>query len=857
MVGINKTIFDWAEKSGKHGLLKNISWFDNAAKAALEKSLGERDDIRYAHSVELCEKIWSTYPELGVCPMLSLLAEAEYNRSFYPKYRDHVTHSLKVFLLGLFAYEENRKIKDIFEDSNIDENAFIRTWMVVSLWHDMGYLVENNAFVTFSTYGEEIISKINEKLKCSISHIVKGIEPETETGFYSASGVSPLKIDSIAEVESDKNFKKLKYCGDASCLTSSRSVNSIQVLYEHMEHVETLEGIPKHKNHGIFSALLLLILWDKFDELFASTSDFLNQKSGSPEAKLLGGAENKISSLCEKIENEKSQSIIMQAAQAIALHSINKNVIDHKALTDKKIDIASFAIKTSITGRYKPLPFAYLLKLIDELQDWDRHKYNVPDLENLVPGGEDMDIEINRKHIGLWLRVDDITFKNPEHKLSKFKVIENKLSQYIELDRLLRGLKASQIEPRLSDITKTDIIDIFYNVSHRELMDCVRDAFRCTQIELLLYNRTDDRLQLLHSDGKISNIGDELHAIAYEKFREQNSFDGIEIHGERLALALISTHVGAIGFILLHKDQNASVATQEKFLNNYGMLYGALVLKALQIAVKSATDEPDSTKALGALSKNVKDYIPFGDNDCISIFLDIRKLSALLDDSSVNGNRQLLQLIHEFSIDVEIISKKRHGMISSHFGGGMLITFQAVSPQDRDSSCCRAVCAMIEIRKKFDSLVGKIFKGSADLIKNKIKIGMGACAGTAFFSAFGYSSCIYYTGVGDDISFAKKIEYISGRFSSEITGSEEMALEDKILVSQAVYKGCKKGKITIGAETKEWVKFLPVTNATVNHYSGKNNVGAIFHVSDLNKDICPLLHDNANAAPCYCCTTQR
>jgi class 3 adenylate cyclase len=839
MEGINKTIFEWAKKSE---ILRNTGWFNRETKSLLERALGERADLRFVSSIDLCKKIWANYPELGTSPMLFLLGEEEYNRSFYDSYRDHVTHSIKVFFLGLFIYEKNVKIKEMFCDS--DKDDFVRIWMVSALWHDVGYLFENNLSSEFDRYINNMISNINIQNKNILSNIIEDLSPAIENAFYRESNISPMSIKDIDEIESQKIFDKLKNIGIYTQLTSDRTVNAIHILYLHLQTADALDNVPSHKDHGIFSALLILLLWSKFDELINSVVEFITNQTGTPTVELLVEANRQILDLYEKMQAKRSQSIILKAAQAIALHNISKEIKSEKL---EKVSLDSFNIKVLNNRNYKSLPFAYLLKLVDNLQEWDRTTFSVPTLNNLSLGGEEMDIQILNDYIGIWFQDDDLTFKNPEYSSSKFCKIKNNLSQYIEVGELLRGLKASQIQPRIADDNNYQIIDIFYNIYHRELMDSIRDTFRCKSVELLLYNTSLVRFELLFSDGTTMRISDELEKLAIEKYKVQNSVNNVLVDGENIALALISTNVGAIGFLLLHGVPNASNNKQEKHLNNYGMLYGNLVLKAVQEAVHSAMDDFDSTITLKNLSSSIGKYIPFGERECISVFLDIRKLAQLLNHQIINRNRKLVQLIQRFSNDVEIISKNHGGMIMTHFGGGMLIIFQALSTKDRDAACCRAVCAMIEIRNKFNSLVSNLYKeshaGGETII---IGMGMGACAGKAFFTSFGYSSCIYYTGIGDDIAFAKKIENIADRRNNGSETIESSSLQDGILVSQTVYDGCITGRLNT------WIDFEIAEDNKVFHYFG-NNSDPIYYVRSLDRSQCPLVAEQAAICQCYSC----
>jgi len=81
--------------------------------------------------------------------MISLLSEYEQNTSnVVMKHRDHYSHSVYVFALGLAFYENNSNYRKIYSDfyKLADEKSaahhFLRYWGMTSLFHDIGYPFE-------------------------------------------------------------------------------------------------------------------------------------------------------------------------------------------------------------------------------------------------------------------------------------------------------------------------------------------------------------------------------------------------------------------------------------------------------------------------------------------------------------------------------------------------------------------------------------------------------------------------------------------------------------------------------------------------------------------------------------------
>ncbi|MCQ2530163.1 MAG: hypothetical protein MJ086_02770 [Lachnospiraceae bacterium] len=84
--------------------------------------------------------------------LVELLSEFESNgSSLLMKHRDHYSHSVYVFALGLAIFETNKKYRDIYADfykleqggdSPEAAHHFLRYWGLTSLFHDIGYPLE-------------------------------------------------------------------------------------------------------------------------------------------------------------------------------------------------------------------------------------------------------------------------------------------------------------------------------------------------------------------------------------------------------------------------------------------------------------------------------------------------------------------------------------------------------------------------------------------------------------------------------------------------------------------------------------------------------------------------------------------
>lgn len=89
-----------------------------------------------------------------------ILMEMEEMGTFYKDYRDHVIHTVYVFLLGYYFYKTNSDIKCnidkrieciqkeyVKESGKCDcekiENDFLYMWSLITIYHDYGYVFEH------------------------------------------------------------------------------------------------------------------------------------------------------------------------------------------------------------------------------------------------------------------------------------------------------------------------------------------------------------------------------------------------------------------------------------------------------------------------------------------------------------------------------------------------------------------------------------------------------------------------------------------------------------------------------------------------------------------------------------------
>ena len=269
-----------------------------------------------------------------------LSAYEERAATLIEKQRDHYIHSVNVFILGLCVYIRNRKYREIFKETVLDEKKypenyqtkheeFFFRWGLASLFHDVGYPVEIIAkqisqFLAFATDADH-----DDK---------KGpIKPHLEFENF-------RRLNSIAEVVPKKEFIDEFYVSNPS----SVYIDLLQPIDLLAQKIHINLGIPMDEikdkldhftsdmakfgfiDHGFYSAIIVLKWYGYLIQI----------SNGDPK---------------------RFYNAIVDSAGAILLHNYYRNVI-RKQFTHRPLN----------AGEY---PIAFMLMLCDELQEWNRAGY--------------------------------------------------------------------------------------------------------------------------------------------------------------------------------------------------------------------------------------------------------------------------------------------------------------------------------------------------------------------------------------------------------------------------------------------------------------------------------------------------
>lgn len=277
--------------------------------------------------------------------MIELLSEFEANGSgLLMKHRDHYSHSVYVFILGLAIYQSNAFFQMTYRNHYglTDEQKaachYLQHWGLASLFHDIGYPFElpfeqvasyfeveeerreEEPYVAY--HGLDSFIAIDEDVRASLRELIGGRDFATTNELYAY-----LLTERLAETYGFTENQMLEY------LT---------------EKPTRPDKFNHFMDHAYFSATVL------FKKLFGEMKCELNRES-------------------------------LDALTAILMHN-----------SLYKFSIAHYKSEGNIRFQAKFHPLAYMLMLCDELQCWDRTAYGRNSKKELHPMGCTFDFSDNK-----------------------------------------------------------------------------------------------------------------------------------------------------------------------------------------------------------------------------------------------------------------------------------------------------------------------------------------------------------------------------------------------------------------------------------------------------------------------------
>ncbi len=320
-------------------------------EAAVERFLasGAREDAfdLYYCYCEIFKPFGAGYDATGL--LLELLSEHEANASsLLMKHRDHYSHSVYVFLIGLAIYKNMTAVKDAYnkkyglKDGKEAACHFLEYWGLASLFHDIGYPFEI----------------AHQQMKAYVCKLDKS--NNDDYGF--APYVSYRNMDEFT----------ISRLGDLNDLFAKAVIERLSESY-----LERTEIEPYYAKHSLKKTLK-----DRAIHENPAEKDYLYMDHAYFSGLMLAKtylAQHKQIERYEQLPRE-----VMDAFCAIILHN----------------SLFKFTMRSFLHTK-EPLllsdgqPLSYLLMLCDELQCWDRASYGQNSRSGIYAFDFDMEFSKN------------------------------------------------------------------------------------------------------------------------------------------------------------------------------------------------------------------------------------------------------------------------------------------------------------------------------------------------------------------------------------------------------------------------------------------------------------------------------
>lgn len=409
--GVNRQLIDRLERAKA---------LDPITPSDLENALGSQDNhTRALRSIELIRKIWEADPGLGAPPVVEVVYKDEQDHVFYSAYRDHVVHSLQVYLLGLDLYYHQSELREILEQGR-SGFRFLRRWKVAALAHDHGYSAEVKGRF-------QIPLPLRKLLKSPLlafeRHLSAGVQGRL--GGFTVTCHWPSEfLEDLHEFEGERLLDHIVRRSHATSLGAGN--NPLSDYYEFSK-----DQAPGGRDHGIMGVLVLLqlhrrlraqlqgIKWESVPQ------DALIER----ERKFLGSMTRDMDDAVEDIE---------AACAAMAIHNIRRDAWSQEqrdfAASNFKLRLDNFKISLQES------PLAWFLAFCDTLQCWNRPqaKGDASAADRYYPEEK---VSLEHASDRIWLSFADEQEHLLETGVSRFYRLRRELVEYLDepsVDALLK-----------------------------------------------------------------------------------------------------------------------------------------------------------------------------------------------------------------------------------------------------------------------------------------------------------------------------------------------------------------------------------------------------------------------------------
>ncbi len=454
--------FDMLKASKSEFSESDLLCFRNSIKDFL--SSGKKDDaftVYFCYS-EVFKLFGGGYENTQ--KLLETLSDHEYHSGeLLEKHRDHYSHSVYVFSLGLAIYANDDTFRNEFNKFySIEENdysKFLELWGLVSLFHDIGYPFQI-AHEQIKNYLDELLIGKDENGNPIGSDGRNLSEEEVKAIKSIFPYVSFGNMDSFLKIENDTSLRLKEQLNTEQTFTSINELLAYG-LERRMGYDETalikkmktrVEQQPNFMDHGYFSSVILA------KRLFENPDRELNMT-------------------------------VLDALTAILLHnSLNKYDIEN-------------AHKIALSEH----PLAYLLILCDELQVWDRRAYGKTSKRKPIAWDVKLDISANEIRAIYYYEDKNENFE----KISNGKLVKD-INKFIDTNLTLKVFTEIKIKEKKTHLYASD--DNFINLC--DFAKAIHAGYleHCDKNNIKHINETFGDLPL---EFKISNI-EQAKSYAYK-----------------------------------------------------------------------------------------------------------------------------------------------------------------------------------------------------------------------------------------------------------------------------------------------------------------------------------------------------
>jgi hypothetical protein len=332
------------------------------------------EDRRLFNTCELWKKLWIIEKGLPHLPLIDTLTEEELSGKMYEEYRDHVTHSIWTYLLGLYLYNKNPLIKHAIDSKYSSSVDFLQAWKIAALFHDIGYTCDvgiNNEEKFLSPIFNRIYPSIHYPIKSYLNargyYFTEDNENHLTKLSQRVTTLSPKLTDLETKPGTIKEWvlNEIEDHAINTCLAQEGVQTPLKNYYRMSQFVKPISR-ETYRDHGILSSIILLYQFYNFNLVLSGLQGKQLPQNFSRKSRIF--LEEMINSSIDR----KTASIVLDAALAISLHNIDPKIwmtdhLESKISTDPhNLSIMDYKIKLM------EMPLAFLLALVDVLQCWDR-----------------------------------------------------------------------------------------------------------------------------------------------------------------------------------------------------------------------------------------------------------------------------------------------------------------------------------------------------------------------------------------------------------------------------------------------------------------------------------------------------